>query len=60
MAPKEAVSLRLDPVVLARFKATGKGWRLAMAAVLEEADADLIERVRRERTSALPRPRRAR
>lgn len=50
-APKEVVSLRLDPAALARFKATGKGWRLAMAAVVEEADTDLIERMKRERAS---------
>lgn len=58
-APKEVVSLRLDPAALARFKATGKGWRLAMAALVEEADTGEIERVKRNRTNA-PEKRRAR
>ena len=51
-APKEVVSLRLDQATLARFKATGDGWRLAMAAVVEEASTGLIERLKRDRGSS--------
>jgi len=36
-APKPAVTLRLDPQTLARFKATGKGWRARMSEVLDKA-----------------------
>lgn len=36
-APKEAVTLRLDPATLARFRATGKDWRARMAKVLDKA-----------------------
>jgi len=36
-APKEAVTLRLDPETLARFKATGRNWRARMSEVLEKA-----------------------
>lgn len=35
--PKVAVSLRLDPDVLERFKATGPGWQSRMNAALREA-----------------------
>jgi uncharacterized protein (DUF4415 family) len=35
--PKEAVTLRLDPDVLARFKAAGKDWRARMVEALEKA-----------------------
>lgn len=35
--PKEAVTLRLDPDVVARFKAEGSDWRSRMAAILEKA-----------------------
>ena len=35
--PKEAVTLRLDPDLVARFKAGGKGWRTRMAEALEKA-----------------------
>ena len=35
--PKEAVTLRVDPDTLARFKASGKNWRSRMAEVLEAA-----------------------
>jgi uncharacterized protein (DUF4415 family) len=35
--PKEAVTLRLDPETLARFKATGKDWRARMAEALDKA-----------------------
>ena len=36
-SPKEAVTLRLDPSTLARFKATGKDWRTKMAEALDKA-----------------------
>jgi uncharacterized protein (DUF4415 family) len=36
-APKEAVTLRLDPATLKRFKATGKDWRSKMTEVLDHA-----------------------
>lgn len=35
--PKEAVTLRLDPDLIARFKARGKDWRTKMAEALERA-----------------------
>ncbi|PWJ82255.1 uncharacterized protein (DUF4415 family) [Pseudaminobacter salicylatoxidans] len=35
--PKEAVTLRVDPDTLARFKATGKDWRAKMAEALDAA-----------------------
>jgi uncharacterized protein (DUF4415 family) len=37
-APKQAVTLRLDPQALARFKASGKDWRARMAEILEKAE----------------------
>jgi len=37
-APKEAVTLRLDPRTIARFKAAGDDWRARMAEILEKAD----------------------
>lgn len=33
--PKQAVTLRLDPDTLKKFKASGKDWRSRMAAVLD-------------------------
>lgn len=36
-SPKEAVTLRLDPATLAKFKSTGKDWRARMARVLDKA-----------------------
>ena len=36
-APKVAVTLRLDPDVLEKFKARGKDWRSAMAEELKKA-----------------------
>lgn len=36
-APKVAVSLRLDPDVVARFKADGPGWQSRMNKALREA-----------------------
>jgi len=35
--PKEAVTLRIDPDTLARFRASGKDWRAKMAEALEKA-----------------------
>lgn len=35
--PKVAVSLRLDPEVVSRFKATGPGWQTRMNAALRQA-----------------------
>jgi len=35
--PREAVTLRVDPDTLARFKATGKDWRAKMAEALDAA-----------------------
>lgn len=36
-APKQAVTLRLDPDTLERFKAMGNDWRAKMSEVLEKA-----------------------
>lgn len=36
-APKEAVTLRLDPATLDKFKAMGRDWRARMARVLDDA-----------------------
>lgn len=36
-APKEAVTLRLSPETVARFKASGDDWRARMSEALEEA-----------------------
>ncbi|WP_244491020.1 BrnA antitoxin family protein [Paramesorhizobium deserti] len=36
-APKEAVTLRLDPEMLKRFKVAGKNWRTKMAEILDHA-----------------------
>lgn len=35
--PKVAVSLRLDPEIVARFKASGPGWQTRMNDALREA-----------------------
>jgi uncharacterized protein (DUF4415 family) len=35
-APKKLVSLRLDPDVIERFRATGRGWQSRINAVLRE------------------------
>ena len=35
--PKVAISLRLDPEVLAAWKATGPGWQTRMADALKKA-----------------------
>ena len=36
-APKEAVNIRLDPDVLAHFRATGRGWQSRINAALRKA-----------------------
>ena len=36
-APKQAVSLRLDPDVLAHFRAKGSGWQSRINAALRKA-----------------------
>ena len=36
-APKEPVTLRLDPKTLAKFQATGEDWRARMSDVLDKA-----------------------
>jgi uncharacterized protein (DUF4415 family) len=36
-APKQAVTLRLDPATLEKFKATGKDWRARMSEALDKA-----------------------
>ena len=35
-APKQPVTLRLDPQVLALWRASGKGWQTRAAAILAE------------------------
>jgi uncharacterized protein (DUF4415 family) len=35
--PKEQVSLRLDPAVLAHFRAAGPGWQTRINAILKKA-----------------------
>ena len=35
--PRQAVTLRLDPETIARFKARGPDWRAQMSVVLERA-----------------------
>jgi uncharacterized protein (DUF4415 family) len=36
-SPKEAVTLRIDPNTIARFKARGEDWRAKMAEILDKA-----------------------
>lgn len=36
-SPKEAVTLRIDPNTIARFKAGGEDWRAKMAEILDKA-----------------------
>ena len=36
--PKEAVTLRVSPDTLAKFKASGKDWRTRMADALDKAE----------------------
>ena len=36
-APKQQVSLRLDPDVITKFKATGKGWQSKINEILKQA-----------------------
>lgn len=35
--PKQAVTLRLDPDILAHFRATGPGWQTRINAILRKA-----------------------
>jgi uncharacterized protein (DUF4415 family) len=35
--PKQVVSIRLDPDVVAKFKATGKGWQSRINGILKRA-----------------------
>lgn len=37
VSPKEAVTLRLDPATLEKFRSVGDDWRAKMADVLEKA-----------------------
>ncbi|QQR40887.1 BrnA antitoxin family protein [Devosia rhizoryzae] len=39
-APKQQISLRLDPDVIEKFKATGKGWQARINDVLKAAKLD--------------------
>jgi uncharacterized protein (DUF4415 family) len=39
---RQHVSLRLDPEVIAKFKATGKGWQSRINAVLLRSDIRLV------------------
>ncbi|HSC18117.1 MAG TPA: BrnA antitoxin family protein [Rhizomicrobium sp.] len=39
--PKERVSLRLDPKILAAYKATGPGWQRRIAEALAHAASEL-------------------
>lgn len=48
-APKVAVKLRLDPDVLAAFKATGAGWQTRINATLRDAAERMQNPVPRER-----------
>lgn len=36
-APKRAINIRLDPDVLAHFRATGRGWQSRINAALRKA-----------------------
>lgn len=36
-APRQQISIRLDPDVIAKFKATGKGWQSRINEVLKKA-----------------------
>lgn len=38
--PKQQISLRLDPDVIEKFKATGKGWQARINDVLKAAKLD--------------------
>lgn len=37
-SPRQQVSIRLDPDVIAKFKATGKGWQSRINDILKNAD----------------------
>jgi uncharacterized protein (DUF4415 family) len=47
-APKKLVSLRIDPVVLAAFRATGSGWQTRINIVL----MNYLGRLKRKRPAA--------
>ena len=36
--PKKQVTLRLDPEVVEKFRATGKGWQSRMSDILDKAE----------------------
>ena len=36
--PRQQISLRLDPDVIAKFKATGKGWQSRINEILKNAE----------------------
>lgn len=38
--PLQQISIRLDPDVIAKFKATGKGWQTRINQVLKDAKVD--------------------
>lgn len=40
ISPKEAVTLRLDPVTLEKFRSVGADWRAKMVEILDEAAVD--------------------
>ena len=48
-SPKERVSLRINPKIVAAYKATGKGWQSRMNEVLEDG---LIRRKKRRSHAA--------
>jgi uncharacterized protein (DUF4415 family) len=50
-APKERVSLRLDPKVLAAYKATGPGWQRRIAEALAHAAPQLKKARARKRAA---------
>lgn len=35
--PKVVLNIRLDPAIVAKFKATGDGWQARIAAILDAA-----------------------
>src|SRR5436309_8090007 len=52
VAPKERVSLRLDPMVLAAYKATGPGWQRRIAEALAQAAPRITQKSRLKRHAA--------
>jgi uncharacterized protein (DUF4415 family) len=51
-APKERVSLRLDPKILAAYKATGPGWQRRIAETLARAAPRLRSKRRSSKAAA--------